>query len=75
MKQKTFKQLYIRGWRELSDYTGFHWKTLQKWHLTIARLPFLKLDPSITRSRWIIPIDRVHAWLHGLGGGRHLLKK
>lgn len=59
--------LYIRGWKHLARYLGYHPRTLQKWHLEKARLPFFKIGSQNPRSRWIITPDRVHVWLRSLG--------
>ena len=59
--------IYIRGWKELASYTGFHSRTLQKWHYERAKIPFLKLATHTDRARWVITPDRVHIWLNMLG--------
>lgn len=59
--------IYIRGWKGLAEYTGYHWKTLQRWHYSRVRLPFVRTKSHTTRSRWIITPDRVHVWLMKLG--------
>lgn len=58
---------YVRGWKQLEEYTGYHKRTLQRWHYEIAALPFLQTHPESSRSRWVITADRVHVWLLNLG--------
>lgn len=60
------KSLYICGWKELSKYTGFYWRTLQRWHLERAKLPIIKTHPHSPNSRWVTTPDRVEAWLLAL---------
>jgi len=58
---------YIRGWKQLSVYTGFHPRTLQDWHLTRAPLPFIKTHPASSRSRWVTTPEMVRAWFCLIG--------
>lgn len=61
------KSLYIRGWKELAEVTGFHERTLRDWHYVRCRLKFTKLNPHSKNSRWIASVSQVMRWLHVMG--------
>lgn len=65
--KKIMKSVYIKGWKELADYLGYHPRTLLRWHHEIAHLPFMKTHPKSSRSRWVTTVDRVHIWLKNIG--------
>lgn len=67
--------IYIRGWRGLSTFTGFHWKTLQRWHYQLMPIPFLKTHPTSRTARWVITPDLVHVWMSSIGMSLKDLKK
>lgn len=77
MKKKFISEkLFIHGWKGLEAHTGFHPRTLQRWHLERARIPFLKTHPHSKNSRWVITPDRVYIWLKMIGiHGERLLSK
>ncbi len=56
------EQFYLYGWKDLSRYTGFSKRCLQKWHYERVNCPFIKIHPWHLRSKWVISIDRVHSW-------------
>lgn len=58
----------LSGWKAIGDYLGFHWRTLQRWHLTIMRLPITKtgnqrnsriVTTDITALNWAMKIGKV----------------
>lgn len=61
------KSLYIRGWKELAEVTGFHERTLRRWHYERCKLKFNKLQPNSKTSRWIASVSQVLRWLHVMG--------
>lgn len=65
--EKIMKSVYIKGWKELADYLGYHPRTIQRWHLEIAHLPTLKTHPLSKNSHWVTTVDRVHVWLANIG--------
>ena len=66
-KTPKMSSYYIKGWKGLAAYTGYHWKTLQRWHYERARVPFIRLLQHTTRSRWVITPDKVHIWMKSVG--------
>lgn len=63
--------LYIRGWKELSCYTGYHERTLRRWNSQRGKLPVLKTHPTSKNSRWLVTKHMVHVWLLNIGASFH----
>ena len=57
----------IRGWKGLQEYTGYHERTLRKWHYERSRLPIIKTHVYSKNSRWVVSPKIVELWFDLLG--------
>lgn len=67
IKNNVETSILIRGWKGLARYTGYHPRTLQRWHLERCRHAFIKTHPNSKCSKWVTTPDRVILWLKALG--------
>lgn len=61
-----FDGIYLRGWKDLSNYLGYTPRAIKVWHYEKARVPFTRLGTNI-RDRWVITPYKVDKWLKTLG--------
>ena len=56
---------YIRSWKELGEYTGYHPNYLRILHYQQVKLPFVKLGEN-RQSKWIVSHKLVDLWIGAL---------
>lgn len=61
MQTDSGKSFYLRGWKGLSEFTGFSVRALLDWHYKKARVPFLRIGQK--HARLVITREGAHAWL------------
>jgi len=57
--------MFLVGWKEFARASGFHVRTLKRWHYELKPIPFQKTSPN-PRGKNFITIEEFKHWLSSI---------